>query len=88
MRCTADQFAGDQPDLADTLVKSGCTGIDKGIAEAVLEKSETDDTRLCQVCCKSFNGIKAGLSKQRSKTKVLFVHGVNDQNPGCTTAFS
>ena len=88
MRCTADQFAGDQPDLADTLVKSGCTSIDKGITEAVLEKSETDDTRLCQVCCKSFNGIKAGLSKQRSKTKVLFLYGVSDHIPGCTTAFS
>ena len=59
MRCTADQFAGDQPDLADTLVKSDFTSIGEGIADAVLEKSETDDTRLCQVCCKSFNGIKA-----------------------------
>jgi hypothetical protein len=51
MRCTADQFAGDKPGLADTLVKSGCTGIDKGIAEAVLEnpKPTTPDYVRCVV---------------------------------------
>jgi hypothetical protein len=66
---------------------SGCAGIGKGIAQAVLEKTEQEDTRLCQVWGQSFSGIEADLSQKPGTTKVLFVHGVGDHIPGYTTEF-
>lgn len=73
--------------LSLAMLLSGCAGIGKGIAEAVLEKTESEDTRVCQVWGKSFAGIDAGLAKSKGKTKVLFVHGVGDHIPGYTTEF-
>ena len=69
------------------VVLSGCASFGKGIAEAVLEKSDTEDTRVCQVWGKSFAGIAPGLAKPHSKTKVLMVHGVGDRLPGYSTEF-
>ncbi|QPK65442.1 hypothetical protein IVG45_00725 [Methylomonas sp. LL1] len=69
------------------MLLSGCTGIGKGIAEAILEKSETEDTRQCQVWGQPFTGLEPGLVKKQGKTKVLFVHGVGDHIPGYTTQF-
>ncbi len=73
--------------LAITLLLSGCASIGKGAAEAVLEKSENEDTRQCQVWGEPFTGIEADLTKKNGKTKVLFVHGVGDHKPGYTTEF-
>ena len=73
--------------LSVTMLLSGCTGIGKGIAEAILEKSETEDTRQCQVWGQLFTGLEPGLVKKQGKTKVLFVHGVGDHIPGYTTQF-
>ena len=73
--------------LAIALLLSGCASIGKGAAEAVLEKSEKEDTRQCQVWGEPFTGIEADLSKKNGKTKVLFVHGVGDHIPGYTTEF-
>ncbi|WP_230874698.1 hypothetical protein [Methylomonas sp. LL1] len=73
--------------LSVTMLLSGCTGIGKGIAEAILEKSETEDTRQCQVWGQPFTGLEPGLVKKQGKTKVLFVHGVGDHIPGYTTQF-
>ncbi|MEQ1484473.1 hypothetical protein [Methyloglobulus sp.] len=70
-----------------TALLSGCASLGKGVAEAVLEKSENEDTRLCQVWGKPFAGIEADLAKKPGKTKVLFVHGVGDHSPGYTTQF-
>jgi len=69
------------------VVLSGCASFGKGVAEAVLEKSDTEDTRVCQVWGKSFAGIAPGLAKPHSKTKVLMVHGVGDRLPGYSTEF-
>ncbi|NOT12551.1 MAG: hypothetical protein HOP23_12075 [Methylococcaceae bacterium] len=69
------------------LFLSGCTGIGKGVAEAILEKTEKEDTRVCQVWGKPFTGIDVDLAKSKGKTKVLFVHGVGDHIPGYTTEF-
>jgi hypothetical protein len=69
------------------IVLSGCASFGKGVAEAVLEKSDTEDTRVCQVWGKSFAGIAPGLAKPHSKTKVLMVHGVGDRLPGYSTEF-
>ncbi|MCD2452279.1 hypothetical protein GO003_017970 [Methylicorpusculum oleiharenae] len=73
--------------LSIAMLLSGCSSIGKGIAEAVLEKSETEDARQCQVWGQPFTGIQAGLGKQKGKTKILFVHGVGDHMPGYTTEF-
>lgn len=73
--------------VAISVLLSGCAGIGKGVAEALLEKSENEDTRLCQVWGKSFTGVESGLIKKQGKTKVLFVHGVGDHVPGYTTQF-
>lgn len=73
--------------VAITVLLSGCAGIGKGVAEALLEKTENEDTRQCQVWGKSFTGIEPGLIKKQGKTKVLFVHGVGDHVPGYTTQF-
>ncbi|MEI6336593.1 MAG: hypothetical protein WCS87_18700 [Methylococcaceae bacterium] len=68
------------------MLLSGCVSLGKGAAEAVLEKSENEDTRLCQVWGEPFAGIEADLVKNK-ETKVLFVHGVGDHIPGYTTQF-
>ena len=73
--------------LLIAMLLSGCASIGKGAAEAVLEKSENEDTRLCQAWGKPFAGIEADLSKKNGETKVLFVHGVGDHIPGYTTEF-
>ena len=73
--------------LSIAVLLSGCSGIGKGVAEALLEKTESEDTRQCQVWGKSFYGIEPGLNKTQGKTKVLFVHGVGDHVPGYTTQF-
>lgn len=73
--------------LSIAMTFSGCASIGKGIAEAVLEKAETEDTRLCQVWGKAITGLESGLNNPQGKTKVLFVHGVGDHIPGYTTQF-
>ncbi|WP_262967282.1 hypothetical protein [Methylobacter psychrophilus] len=75
------------PCLAIVLLLSGCASLGKGAAEAVLEKSENEDSRQCQVWGEAFTGIAADLAKKQGKTKVLFVHGVGDHTPGYTTQF-
>jgi hypothetical protein len=66
---------------------SGCTSIGKGVTEAILEKTESEDNRVCQVWGQPFSGIDAGLTQSKGKTKVLFVHGVGGHIPGYTTQF-
>jgi hypothetical protein len=73
--------------FAVAMLLSGCASIGKGAAEAVLEKTENEDTRQCQVWGEPFAGIEADLAKKNGKTKVLFVHGVGDHIPGYTTEF-
>ena len=73
--------------LATVMQLSGCAGIGKGVTEAILEKTESEDTRKCQVWGKAFTGIEADLLKKQGKTKVLFVHGVGDHQPGYTAEF-
>ncbi|MDD1617177.1 MAG: hypothetical protein CG439_2339 [Methylococcaceae bacterium NSP1-2] len=73
--------------LSIALLLSGCGSIGKGVAEAILEKSETEDTRVCQVWGKPFNGVASYLANKQQNTKILFVHGVGDHVPGYTTHF-
>jgi hypothetical protein len=73
--------------FAIAMLLSGCASIGKGAAEAVLEKSEKEDSRQCQVWGQPFTGIETDLTQRNKKTKVLFVHGVGDHMPGYTTEF-
>ncbi|SCY06587.1 hypothetical protein [Nitrosospira sp. Nsp13] len=73
--------------LLSAIFLSGCASISKGVTAAILEKSESVDTRLCQVWGQPFAGIEPGLAKKQGKTKILMVHGVGDHIPGFTTQF-
>lgn len=66
---------------------SGCASLGKGIAEAVLEKTEEKDVRVCQVWGRPFSGLESSLNAPGGETKVLMVHGVGDHIPGYSTEF-
>ena len=66
---------------------SGCASFGKGVAEAVLEKTNTEDSRVCQVRGKPIQGISPDLEAAKGKTKVLMVHGVGNHLPGYATEF-
>ena len=68
-----------------SVVLSGCASFGKGMAEAIMGKSNSEDVRVCQVRGKPFAGIAPGLAKPHTKTKVLMIHGVGDRLPGYST---
>ncbi len=72
--------------LASVLI-SGCSSLGKGITEAILEKQEAVDTRVCEVWGPEFSGIKPNVVESQGKMKVLMVHGVGDHKPGYATQF-
>ena len=72
---------------------SGCGGMAKGITEALLEKSEKEDLRACEITGPSSEGLLAqlrsqedrptdGLKKKDQTMKVLMVHGIGPHLPG------
>ena len=63
---------------------NGCASLGKGMMEAVLEQ-KGEDTRLCQVRGKPFEGLFPMVKNQSKKTKVLMVHGVGSHIPGYST---
>lgn len=82
--------------IALTVNLSGCTGIAKGITEAVIgDPSKRQDTRKCYVRGRPFDGIKTIMaenadSKGNGKTghsvlKILMVHGIGTHQPGYST---
>ena len=73
--------------IAVSLVLTGCTSFGKGIAEAVLESQEEEDTKICEITGKSFGGIEPSFAKTEGKTKLLQIHGVGHHVPGYSTEF-
>jgi len=73
--------------LAFCLALTGCASFGKGVAEAVLEKQGSEDTRVCEVRGSPFDGIEPNLSNRNGKMKVLMVHGVGHHTPGYSTEF-
>lgn len=73
--------------ISIVLFLSGCASISKGVTQALLEKAESEDTRICHVHGRPFVGIKPGLVTKQGETKVLMVHGVGDHIPGYSAQF-
>lgn len=73
--------------LVLTLSITACTSFGKGVAEALLEKQEAEDLRLCEIRGQAFTGIMPHLFGLHGKMKVLMVHGVGDHLPGYSTQF-
>ena len=55
--------------LSIAVLLSGCASIGKGAAEAVLEKSEKEDTRQCQVWGEPFTGIDSRFGQEEWKNQ-------------------
>lgn len=70
-----------------SIILSGCSSLGKGVTEAILEKQEAKDTRMCEIWGSDFKGIKPHLSNEKGRMKVLMVHGVGDHKPGYATEF-
>ena len=77
--------------LSFLLLLAGCGSIAKGVTEAVLEKSEAEDTRACYIEGPASLGLEALLSKQEidraagrtsGEVKLLMVHGIGHHLPG------
>ena len=70
---------------------AGCGGMAKGVAEALLERSETEDTRACYIEGPAARGLETLLRQQEDgrasgvsdrDLKVLMVHGIGHHVPG------
>ncbi len=71
--------------LLSAIILSGCASFGKGIAQGILEKSEEEDKRECQIWSAGFDGIGKNISNTRGKVKVIMVHGVGHHIPGYST---
>ena len=71
-----------------TISLTGCASLGKGMVEAYLDRQQTEqDTRVCEILGKPFDGLNMALDNNRGKTKVLIIHGIRDHMPGYSTQF-
>jgi len=77
--------------LFTALLLSGCTSIAKGVTQAILERSEEEDTRACHIEGPASVGLEPSLQAQEKERaagpstrtlKVLMVHGIGRHLPG------
>lgn len=73
------------------LLLGSCTGISRGVTEAVLAH-EAEDTRQCRMDGPAFPGLRQSIAAtQRAQnggiTKVLMVHGISHHTPGYSARF-
>ena len=73
--------------ISVTVLLNGCASFGKGITEAILEKQDSEDTRVCEITGNQFTGLKPQLETPGRKMKVLMVHGVGNHLPGYSTEF-
>ncbi len=73
------------------IMVSGCASIAKGVTQAILERSEEQDTRACHIEGPSSEGLEALMREQENERavgnstrvlKVLMVHGIGKHLPG------
>lgn len=62
----------------------GCSSFGKGVAEAILEKNEKEDTRRCEIRGSTFSGIEEAFNKKNT-VKILMIHGVGTHAAGYST---
>jgi hypothetical protein len=65
----------------------GCASLGKGMVDAYFERQAEEDTRVCEIIGKPFEGITPYLDQREGKTKVLIIHGIRDHLPGYATQF-
>ena len=78
-----------------TLTLCGCSGMAKGVTQALLENAETEDARKCSVKGREFPGLGQYLISRGNYTvdgverpstlKILMVHGIGNHQPGYST---
>lgn len=73
--------------LSFSILLSGCSSFGRGITEAILDRQDGEDTRLCEIWGEKFSGLKPQLEVANRKMKVLMVHGVGNHLPGYSTQF-
>lgn len=66
------------------IMLSGCSSFGRGVAEAIMNKDEKNDSRKCEIKGTKFNGIDYFFSKGNT-VKVLMIHGVGTHTPGYAT---
>lgn len=71
--------------LSSIFLLTGCASISRGVTEALLQKSDEVDNRLCQIRGDAFEGIAPSVKDPDHTAKVLMVHGVGDHIPGYST---
>ncbi len=73
------------------MLLSGCAGIAKGVTEAILERSEEEDTRACHIEGPASFGLEPLMQAQEKERaagqstrtlKVVMVHGIGRHLPG------
>ena len=76
---------------------SGCASFGRGVAQAVLEQSEGEDTRACHVEGPASRGLETLLQEQEEERrngrtdrqmKILMVHGIGKHLPGYSGRFT
>ncbi len=77
--------------LGTIFLLSGCSGIAKGVTEAILEQ-KPEDTRQCDITGPAFDGITKSVERHvlegpNHTTKVLMVHGISKHLPGYSAPF-
>ncbi|MGZ4959433.1 MAG: hypothetical protein ACXV7J_09280 [Methylomonas sp.] len=73
--------------LTFSVFLAGCASFGRGVVEAVMEKQDAVDTRICEITGEKFAGLKPQLEVPNRKMKILMVHGVGNHLPGYATQF-
>ena len=68
-------------------ILNGCASLGKGMVDAYFERQAIEDTRVCEITGKPFEGLHPFLENKRGKTKVLMIHGIRDHLPGYSAQF-
>ena len=58
---------------------TGCSSFGYGVAQAILDHNQQNDTRICEVTGRAFSGLEPLL---KDGLKVLMVHGIGDHTAG------
>jgi len=63
------------------MILSGCASFGRGFAEAILDNTEKEDTRKCEIKGQRIEGLNE-LFKDNKKAKIMMIHGVGTHTSG------